>query len=144
MRFPQRCVLSGALCLSCNLANCTRADVPAPDLRVAHLESLNEARAVLAVDNWAVQYSKKGIEIAVHALPSSNFHLIKSSVVVPLSVERTHAHYTVRGQAAHACMPCAFSDIGARSTRRTGRASPLKRRSLRLSKALCMCGTTCR
>lgn len=107
--FSGACSLAGK---SFHLANRTLADVPAPNLHAVHLESVGEARAVLTIDTWALQYSKNGIEIAVHALPTSNLHLIKTKLTVPLSVERTHAHYTVRGQVAHACMLCA---VGTRS-----------------------------
>ena len=71
-------------------------DVPKPDFGVVHHESLDAVRAVLAIKDWTVQYSKNGIEIAVHACPTSDMHMIRSQVLVPLPVERTHAHYKVR------------------------------------------------
>ena len=72
--------------------------MPKPDFGVVHQESLAAAQAMLAIkrQDWAVQYSKNGIEIAIHACPTSDLHMIRSQVLVPLPVERTHAHYKAR------------------------------------------------
>ena len=50
----------------------------------------------LPSERWEQRYSKRDIEIAVQRVEGSQLYLIKSSVLVPLPVERTHAHYTVR------------------------------------------------
>jgi hypothetical protein len=98
--------LSGACALARRhsrvLKKRTHPDAPKPDYGVVHRDALAAVRAVLAVKDWEVQYSKNGIEIAVHACTTSDLHMIRSSVLVPLSVERTHAHYKARAQATHA------------------------------------------
>ena len=86
--------------------------MPKPDFAVVHQESLAAVRDVLAVKDWVVQYAKHGIEIAVHACPSCDVHMLRSTVLVPLPVERAHAHYKVRDSQSTLCrcqLTCALA-----------------------------------
>ena len=55
--------------------------------------------AVLALPphGWEARYDKNGVRICVQRVASSHLYLLRSTISVPLPVERTHAHYTVRG-----------------------------------------------
>lgn len=57
-------------------------------------------REMLAMTDWVIQYAKHDIEIATRACSSSEMHMLRSSVLIPLPVERTHAHYKARDEPA--------------------------------------------
>jgi hypothetical protein len=54
----------------------------------------------LPADAWQVRYEKNDIVISARPVETSNFYIIRSSVLVPLPVERTHQLYTVRRSVA--------------------------------------------
>lgn len=90
-------------------ASCTPTEVPKPDFALIHQEALAAVREMLEVAEWAPRYtSKSGVEIATHASPSSEVHMLRSTVLVPLPVERVHAHYKAREAAVR--LICAWYD----------------------------------
>ena len=64
--------------------------------RVAHATGERHSQHLTAAFATHAARSKNDINIAIQQLESSNFYLIRSSVRVPLPVDVTHAHYTVR------------------------------------------------
>ena len=79
---------------------CMHAEVPKPDFAVIHQDAMAAVREMLGVTDWSPRYtSKSGVEIATHTSPSSDLHMLRSTVLVPLRVDRAHAHYKARGLA---------------------------------------------
>jgi hypothetical protein len=54
----------------------------------------------LPADAWQVRYEKNDIVISARPVEASSFYVIRSSVLVPLPMERTHQLYTVRRSVA--------------------------------------------
>ena len=96
--------------LTCRfLASCVPSEVPKPDFAFIHQEALAAVRDMLEVAEWTPRYtSKSGVEIATHASPSSDMHMLRSTMLVPLPVERVHAHYKARKPAER--LICAWHD----------------------------------
>ena len=100
LRFSQRCVRWQALTPRLVSTSSTCTEVPKPDFALIHQQAMAAVREMLEVAEWAPRYtSKSGVEIATHASPSSDVHMLRSTVLVPLPVDRVHAHYKARALA---------------------------------------------